>query len=340
MKHLLYILFATVILTSCQKPDTESTKPLQKPQELRFCTYLEEGGEIRPITRSVDGDLSSGYYLSGLLSTSNYPAAANYDRLMWNVGMNKNGTYKSPAEKKYFWAEGNTALRHNFIAYSVPTGSSTATSLSGGTTSQPLLSLVYTNVDNPLQQTDLLYSDNSSNLLLSKYAPVVKLIFKHRMARVMFKAICINGVPLTECEAIINYKPNTIRKAGTVSLGDNAPISFSNSYHSGSYYIKRAFTLPGSAIDASTAIEVGDLILLPKQSLAEGWATLTFRYKPDGAIAVESATMDLPAINLTSAAGQQYNILINIYVQSQNISVGSVTLTNWTAKSTTIDKLR
>lgn len=340
MKQYLFpLLLSSLIFTACQKQDDESPISPSGPQELRFSAYMEEGSEIRPMTRSVTGDLSAGYRLSGLLATSNYPAKVNYDRLMWNVGVNKNGTYKSAAEKKYFWAEGNAALRHTFVAYSVPTGGSTAASLTGGISSQPLLSVVYTNADNPTLQTDFLYADNSRNLLLTKYAPVVKLIFKHRMVRVMIQLIGTGGVSLTECQAQIAYKPTTIRKAGVVSLGDNTAISFSNSYHGGSYKLGRSFSLPGSAISAATAVEVGDLILLPEQNLADGWATLTLTYKPDGAVTVKSDTIDLPAVNLISAAGRQYNILVNIIIESQNFSVAGVTLSDWKTKSATIDTL-
>lgn len=336
MKYLLYALCATALFSACDKQDSE--EPNQS-KELQFRTYMEEGGEIRPMTRSVTGDLSAGYYLSGLLSTSNYPASVTYDRLMWGVRMNKDGTYNSSTEKKYFWAEGNSSLRHSFVAYSVPTGGGTATSLAGATSSQPLLSVVYTNSDNPVQQTDFLYSDNSRNIILSQYAPVVNLIFKHRMARVMVKLIGTGGVSLTNCQAKITYASNAVRKAGTVSLGDNAAISLSNSYHSGTYTLGATFSLPGTATSAATAVEMGDFILLPKQSLADGWASLTLTYKPDGAVSVQSATMDLPAVDLTSAAGKQYNILVNVIVESQNLSVAGVTLGVWKAKSGTIDKL-
>lgn len=340
MKHYLFpLLLSSLIFTACQQQDPELPIPPSGPQELRFCTYMEEGGKIHPLSRAVAGDLSAGYYLSALLSTSDYPASTTYDRLMWNIGMNKDGSYKSATEKKYFWAEGNAALRHTFVAYSVPTGGSTATSPAGATSSQPQLSVVYTNADAPASQTDFLYADNSRNILLTQYAPVVDLVFKHRMARVMVKLIGTGGVSLTECQAKITYKASTVRKAGTVLLDNNAAITFSNSYHSGTHNLGASFSLPGSASTAATAVEIGDFILLPKQSLAAGWATLTLIYKPDGAVSSQSATMDLPAVDLTSAAGKQYDILANVIVESQNLSVASVTLFDWTSKSGTIDKL-
>lgn len=339
MKHLLYILCAAALLPGCSK-ESLGEEP-QEPQPIQFRTFIEEGGEIRPMSRAVAGDLSTGYYLAGLLSTSNYPTASGtYNQLMWNVGMNKDGTYKSSTEKKYFWSEGNAALRHTFVAYSAPiAGGSTVTSPAGGTSSQPLLSVVYTNVDDPTKQTDFLYTDNSRNLLLTQYAPVVNLIFKHRMTRVMVKLIGTGGVSLTECRAQISYRSSTIRKTGTVFLVDNGAITLSNSYHAGTYNLGSSFSLPGTATSAATAVEMGDLILLPKQSLTEGWATLTLSYKIDGAITAQSATVDLPAVDLSSTAGKQYNILINVIVESQNLSVAGITLANWTPKSTTIDKL-
>lgn len=346
MKHLSYIFYAAVLLGGCSKEAPAPGDEPQTQQEICFQTYLEEGGDIRPVTpsasRSLSGDpLSAGYRISCMLSNVDYPASATYQRLMWNVAANKDGSYQSSSEPKYFWAAGDATLRHTFVAYSAApsgaTGGPTTSSLTGGTTSQPLLSLTYTNADDPAKQIDFLYSDNSKNIKPSGNVSKVALVFRHRLARVMCNLIGTNGVTLTSCQAKIAYKASTVKKTGTVFLADNGTVTLSSIYHSGTYNLGSSFTLPGSASTAATAVEMGDLILLPGQSLADGWATLTFTYTPDGATAAQTLSIDLPATNLTSTAGQQYNILLAVSVESSALSVAGVTLTDWNTKSGDID---
>lgn len=342
---------AAILFTSCRKQEAEPQLPLPTSKEITFKTYLEENGQIHPIeelkTRSAEGDpLSAGYYLSGVLTTLDYPSTATsntYTNLMRDIETNKDGSFKNNTTT-YFWAAGTPAQRHTFLAYSAPPSGLTGPtpgSLAGGTKSQPLFSIAYTHDDDPAKQIDFLYSDNAKNRVLMSQALPVSLIFRHRFTRVVFKIIGPGGLMLNDCDAQITYSTRAVKRAGTVVLGDNASITYTTttaSYHTGTHALNNTpFTVPGSAITSDQAIEIGDMILMPQQSLTTGWASVTLTYIVEGTPEKKSASVELSALNMTATAGQQLEIMLGVMEQNLNLSVVGVTLKNWSSKNGHID---
>lgn len=354
---LIFTLSALMLLTfSCRKSQQEDLPG----SEIVFNAFLQEGDSIRPfsgVSKALEGDLLSGYSLSGTLTSALYLLEPFKSRIRFITDQNVNldGTPMDGGARFKWSSYGNTY--HSFTAYSLnPAGTAPkdgVTDVLRNTTGDGIgedVFVTFQQSSDPAKQIDLLTGESMNLRVNSTSHSAVRVLFSHRLSKVSLRVYGSGAVNLIDCQAKIKYGDGysaPINKMGSTSVNglstmrgsdgsyEYAPASLQrNSRHKGDFVVGGKFGVPQGSIDPSTSVAIGDLILLP-QDVVTDWATLTLSYKVDGVM--KTAACSMPPLQLR--AMMEYMLHLNIVESSSDMQITGVAVKPWGSSSYVIDRL-